>query len=579
MSNGKWILAHISKFKALFLISGVLLTIQTGLEISLTGLQKYVIDDVFSEGRYELLPTILITLVIVVVIYSVFFTVVPYMTKVLETRIYSFISKDLLRNLHKLTINKIQEERTARYVQLMTSDVKKVSVFIGVDIFSGVRHAINILILGVIIGLVSFPVLIFVLLLSIIYIYVGKKFAPRLRGTSNKIEESRADLLVHIEEGISATREVISYNQIETEKQQYHSLFDRYFKRVMNEAKLFNKYLLFSGPLKWGVRLLVFCFGGWALFQGNITLGVFVVVFQFSSSLIDEINNLFLFISHISINFAYIDRIRSLQNDTKISEGTISLIEPVRQITFENVSFSYSGSTREVLSNITIDIPIGKKIAFVGASGGGKSTVIQLLMRFFEPTAGEIRVNGFDLKLIKREDWSNKVSVVFQDPYLLPDTVMTNLLFGADLVDKKRVQYYCKAVKIDDVIESLSEGYDTVIGERGITLSGGQRQRLAIARALIRNTEILICDEATSSLDIRIEREVQHQIDTLRKRKTTIIIAHRLSTIVDSDIIYVVDNGQIVGSGTHESLLKTSPVYSKLYVSNKENENNEINAY
>jgi ABC-type multidrug transport system fused ATPase/permease subunit len=574
MSNKKWIIQQMAKSKGIFLITTLLLILQASSEIMMTALQKYVIDDVFSAGNYEMLPRLLWILASIIIIYSILFTLVPYLTKKAETKVYYSLSKDLLGNLHRLSMEKIQDERTARYVQLMTSDTKKVSAFIGVDLFSGLRHSITILILISIIGAASLTVLVFVLALSAVYIIVAKKYAPNLRELSKSIEESRADLLIHMEEGISSTREVISFNHMKREQEHFNSLFAKYFKKVMNEGKLLNKNLAISGPLRWGVRLVVFGFGGYQLLQGNITLGIFVIIFQFSCSLIDEIHSLFLFVTHLSINLAYVDRVRSIQKEDQIIDGTVSLTEPIKEISFSNVSFSYSPTLPRVLSNININIPIGKKIAFVGSSGGGKSTISQLLIRFFEPTDGYVTVNGHKLTDIKREDWSKTISIVFQEPYLLPSSIKTNLLFGQEQ-DLEKVKYYCKAVMVDEIIEGLSEGYDTIIGERGCTLSGGQRQRLAIARALIRDTEILIFDEATSSLDTETERQVQQQIDKLREGKTTIIIAHRLSTIENADIIYVLDRGEIVGGGTHEFLLQQCEVYQKLNFMQDENESQE----
>ncbi|WP_419890378.1 ABC transporter ATP-binding protein [Paenibacillus xylanexedens] len=572
MGYKQWIVPILLKHKWSFIITAVLLIIQVSLEIIMTGLQKYVIDDIFTAGNYERLTPLLIVFGVVVVGYTILFTFVPYLTKKNETHIYASLSKGLKTDLHRLPMNHIQNERTAQYVQLLTSDTKKAAAFIGVDTFSGLRHACTITILIFIVGTINLSVLVFVLLLSAVYIVVGLKFSPKLRKLSKTIEESREDLLIHLEEGISSTKEVLSFNRLELEEKEYHSLFNRYLKKVIKEGKLMNKQLAISGPLRWGVRLAVFGFGGYELLQGNLSLGLFVIVWQFSSSLIDEIHSLFLFLSHVSINMAYLDRLKAVHDETQLSEGTIHLDEQIWKLSFENVSFTYNTHSPLVLDQLHLDIPIGKKIAFVGGSGGGKSTITQLLIRFFEPTEGRITVNGFNLRDLNRSVWSKKVAVVFQDPYILSDTILNNLTFGQEQTDLDKVKLYSRMAMIDSVIEDLPQGYNTVIGSRGTTLSGGQKQRVAITRALIRNAEILIFDEATSSLDMETERHVQHHIDQLREGKTTIIIAHRLSTIQNSDVIYVLDHGQIVSSGSHETLLKSCSVYKKLYNARMEEE-------
>ncbi|GIP56758.1 ABC transporter ATP-binding protein [Paenibacillus woosongensis] len=571
----RWLIPLLLKYKWSFTLTAILMTMQVALEILMTGLQKTVIDDVFMSGNYDRLTPLLLFFGLVVVGYAILFTVVPYLTKRNESNVYSSLSKELLSNLHSLPMETIQNERTAQYVQLLTFDTKKASAFIGVDSFSGFRHTITIVILMSIIGAAHIWVLIFVLLLSVIYVLIAKKFSPELRKLSKLIEESRGDMLVHIEEGVASTREVISFNRLKLEEEEYRSLFDRYFKRVVKEGKLLNKQLAISGPLRWGIRLVVFAFGGYELLRGNLSLGLFVIVFQYSCSLIDEIHSLFLFLSHVSINMAYLDRLKKVNKEVKISNGTISLDEPIRKLSFDNVSFSYDNQSHNVLTHINLDIPIGKKIAFVGGSGGGKTTIFQLLIRFFEPSEGQIRVNDYNLTDVKRSDWSKKISIVFQEPYLFPDTILHNLTFGNKDIDHDKVRSYSRLAMIDDIIEELPYGYDTVIGERGITLSGGQRQRIAIARALLRDAEILILDEATSSLDMETERLIQQQVDQFRQGKTTIIIAHRMSTIQNADVIHVLDRGQIISSGSHESLLQTCDVYRSLYFAQLEKDNHK----
>ncbi|WP_434748918.1 ABC transporter ATP-binding protein [Paenibacillus amylolyticus] len=569
MSYKQWIVPVLMRHKWSFIITSILLITQVILEIIMTGLQKYVIDDVFIAGNYERLIPLLIIFGAVIAGYTILFTVVPYLTKKIETEIYLLLSKGLKEQLHRLTIHQIHNKRTAQFIQLLTSDTKKAAAFIGVDSFSGIRHAITIVLLIIIIGTINYQILLFVLIMSIFYIFTAKTFSPKLRKISKSIEESRGNLLIHLEEGISSTKEVLSFNRLEHEESKYQSLFNRYLENVVNEGKLLNKQLAISGPLKWGVRLALFGFGGYELLQGNISLGIFVIVWQFSCNLIDEIYSLFLFVSHISINMAYLDRLKAVHDETQVADGTIYLEEKITRLSFEKVSFSYNAHSPLVLDQLHFDIPIGKKIAFVGGSGGGKSTITQLLIRFFEPTMGSIHVNGYQLSDVKRSSWLHKIAVVFQDPYILSDTILNNLTLGRD-ESLSKVKSYSQMAMIDNVIEESTEGYGTIIGARGTTLSGGQRQRLAITRALIRDAEILIFDEATSSLDMETERNVQHNIDQLRKGKTTIIIAHRLSTIQNADVIYVLDRGRIVDSGSHEKLLKSCDLYRKLHLAQKE---------
>jgi ABC-type multidrug transport system fused ATPase/permease subunit len=257
-------------------------------------------------------------------------------------------------------------------------------------------------------------------------------------------------------------------------------------------------------------------------------------------------------------------------NGSQMEDGSKQLAGPIKNLRFERISFRYQEDSNEIFDGLSLELPVGSKIAFVGFSGGGKSTVVQLVARFFEPQAGRILVNQNDLREISRESWMNRLAIVFQEPYLFPDTIKNNLLFGSEDISEERLVRACMAAEIYDQIQELPEGIDTMVGERGIQLSGGQRQRLAIARALLRNPEILILDEATSALDMETERQVFQHLDRDYPGVTKIIIAHRLSTIENANHIFVLDKGRVVEQGTHEQLLKRASLYKSLVV--KQNE-------
>lgn len=565
MKSNAWILELLKKHKWLLLLALGLVGIQSALGVLITGFQKYIIDDIFILGEYDKLVPLLLLFGAAVLGYSLLFTIAPYMSKKNESKIFESLNESLMSALQRLPMSKIQGERTAQYVQLFTSDIKKASTLLGVELFTGFQLLTTIVILSVVIGIMNPLLLVFVFVISAAYVLVGRYYLPKLRVASGEVQENRTNLTVMMEEGISSTREVIAFNRLSWERKQYQQLYERFFSKAMKEERLYNRKVGFTSPLKWGVKLAVFSYGGYLLMQGDITVGMFVVLYQFSDLLIDEINLFSNFLATTSINMAYLDRIKRIHDEPKIKEGTESLSGPIDNVHFENVTFAYSEASNNVLSQLTLDLPMNKKIAFVGPSGGGKSTISQLLIRFFEPTHGAIYVNHQLLDAVKREEWSSRVSIVFQDPYLLPDTIRNNITLGREYVSEEQVRKMCEMARIDTVIEQLSDGYETIIGERGVTLSGGQRQRLAIARALLDNPEILIFDEATSSLDMETERVVQQGIDEYRNGKTTIVIAHRLSTIQNADLIYVLDKGRIASFGTHEELLEKCNVYYELY--------------
>ena len=252
----------------------------------------------------------------------------------------------------------------------------------------------------------------------------------------------------------------------------------------------------------------------------------------------------------VSGNIAHHERMHAVIDMEKHDPGSIALNEPLKSIRFDKIAFRYEPELPRAIVDLSAELPSGRKIAIIGKSGSGKSTIAQLLARFYEPDSGAI--------------WVNDKPLGAQEPYLLPDTIRTNILLGRPGLTDHDLIEACKIAQIHDFICSLPDGYDTQIGKRGIKLSGGQRQRIAIARAIITDPEILVLDEATSALDLETERQLMKQLDARRKGKTTIVIAHRLSTIENADLILVMENGRLAGIGSNAQEMAKLAAYREL---------------
>ncbi|WHT91493.1 ABC transporter ATP-binding protein [Bacillus cereus] len=564
MRNIKFLTSYLSRVKWLLVFSVMILTAETISLLAITALQQRLIDNVLWAGNYDLIFEVVILFAIAFLAHAMLFTLAPHFTHKIVTLIQREISDEFISFMHSIPTEKLQKTRTASYVHNISHDISIVSFLGGIQIPTGIKLTITTILLMVIVGWASPVILIFSTLISVVYIMLGVYFSKRIKKAAKNVQTSKSELLVQLEEGVSSTREVIAYNRLNWEEKLYKTFFNRYFSETIKAEKLNNKKIIFSEPFNWGVKLLILGYGGYLVMQGEMTLGMFVIVFQFGSQLVESYQGIYNFSMEVSSNIASVERLRDVMEGDKLNEGTIKLGEPISKIKFSDVTFKYQENEKNVLNNLNLVVSKGSKVAIVGMSGSGKSTISQLLIRNYEPTLGKILVNDKDLFNISRHDWADKVGIVFQEPYLLPDTVLSNLTLGKKNIGLEKVREICKAVQIDDYIMSLPNQYNSIIGDRGINISGGQRQRLAIARTLIRDPEILILDEATSALDYKTEYLIQNAIDQIRHEKTTIIIAHRLSTVKNSDVIFVMDKGKVVESGTHLELINNNLFYREL---------------
>lgn len=560
-----WLISHVASVKGSMIMTLGIIVLEVACSISLTGIQKWMIDDVFIDKNYTLLMPIVCFFISIIALYSIVVIIRPVCTERINVRLNQKLSLKLYQHLTKLPMLELQNNRTAGYVNNFTSDIVQIANLVSNDLPRVGQLLLNTLVLAVIVGWANLYILLFVLAFSSIYLWIGKYYALKLRSLSKEVQEKRSDFLVQIEEGISASREVLMYNRNQWEIGRLNRAFEKFLSKKIDEVDLLNRQFIRTEPLRWGISMLVLTVGGWEIMRSSLSIGMFVIIYQFTSQLSGRCQELFQATLEVTRKFSYIDRFQSLISgyESKELEGS-GLDGNIRRIRFENVTFQYPSSGDRVLTSLHLDIPVGKKIAFVGTSGGGKSTVAFLLIRFLEVTKGRILVNDGDIRSISHENWVSRCSIVFQEPYFFDDSIYTNLTLGRAGICSGYVQEVCAKMQIHSLILSLPDGYDTIIGERGVTLSGGQRQRLALVRALLSNPEILILDEATSALDIETERQIQKNLDEIRRNKTTIIIAHRLSTIENADRIYVLDNGEIVEEGTHQSLIRNGNVYARL---------------
>nr|WP_233167402.1 ABC transporter ATP-binding protein [Paenibacillus roseus] len=543
MQTLRWIFNYIAQVKHIYISALILLVISVVTNLLITISQKYIIDDVFIAGNYHLFPYFLGFFLLMACLYIASWCFKDILFERASDKLRLIMRKEYMQFLYRMPVKDYQKERIGSFVSYLNEFMNSKNVYIW--IFPElIEKLLNLILLLAIVGYVMPELLVIIIPLSIVFIVQGKYFGSRIQRLSVERNELKTEHNVNIEEGISSSREVVAFHKVHWEVKKLKQSFQRYLNKIFAMVRLERKQLYISEPLRWGSNLLILGYGGYQVIQGNVSIGTFVVFYQLSIQLLDAIQGVYNSIMQFSNAYGGMYKAKDIIQGEQIDIGNTAITNAIQNIVLKDVSFSYTNEQARVLESISMEIPVGEKVAIIGESGSGKSTIAQLLLRFHEPSKGKIEINKIPLNQISRASWTHKVHAVFQDPYLFPDTIRSNILMGRDFSEDQIVQA-CKITEIHQTISELPEGYDTILGERGITLSGGQRQRVSLARAIIGNPEVLILDEATSALDLETERRVQENIDSMRKGKTTIIIAHRLSTVENADICYSLHKGKV----------------------------------
>ena len=397
---------------------------------------------------------------------------------------------------------------------------------------------------------------------------ISYKFFPKIKKTQEKIKKENDEYVKLSTENFTGIREIKSLGiKKNTEK----ILFGKLKKLFIHEKKIRNYELYYrsiNNLIYFVLQFLILLTAGVFFVQGKIVYALFSMLDMYIwriDEVVESISDFGVNYNKVTVSLKRIDEIvnNKLYKDEQF--GNTSIKECKGVIEFKNVKFKYREDEDYTLQGLDLKLEPNKKIAIVGRSGNGKSTIFNLLLRYFDTTEGSILIDGINIKDLTEESLRGNISVIRQLPFLFNMSIKDNFKLVKSNVTIKEIKEVCKRAYIDEYIESLPNKYDTVIGEGGVNLSGGQKQRIAIARTLLLNTKIILFDEATSALDNESQEYIKKTIDDLVQDHTVIIVAHRLSTIVDADIIHVINKGMLSASGTHKELLNDSKVYQKLY--------------
>ncbi|HLR42086.1 MAG TPA: ABC transporter ATP-binding protein, partial [Pseudogracilibacillus sp.] len=401
-----------------------------------------------------------------------------------------------------------------------------------------------------------------------LYGFSVKYFYAKLRSLTRERSQALAEVQGHLHERVQGIPVTRSFALEDYEQDQFDQRNKRFLNKAIEHTDWNAKTFAVTNTITDLAPLLVITYAGYQVIQGNLTIGTMVAFTAYMERVYSPLRRLINSSTVLTQSIASIDRVFEFMNedyDIKDKKEAVTLERVHGNIDFNNVSFAYDEKDGNVLQNVQLNVKNGETIALVGMSGGGKSTLISLIPRFYDVTEGAIKVDGHDIRDVTQRSLRNNIGMVLQDNILFSESIAMNIRMGNPEATDEEVIEAAKQANAHDFIMSLPEQYDTLVGERGVKLSGGQQQRVAIARVFLKNPPILIFDEATSALDLESEHMIQEALEKLAATRTTFIVAHRLATITHADRIVVIEHGQITESGTHEALLRKRGSYYDLY--------------
>lgn len=528
---------------------------------------KFFIDEVLLKGNTRLLIILTVGMFVIALLGFLLASVNRYLYTWISARILFDMRMALYRHLQSLSLRFYTKTRIGEILARINTDLAEIQR-ITTDVL--LNSFTNFLTL---IGTVGFLLwlsykLFLVSSLLLPFAALGLRyFRPRIADKTREIRDRNADLGSFLIETFQGIKLIKAFGAEELELERFARKHQAYIQAVLDLQKLSIFSGGISGLLLPATSLLVFLYGGHLVITGRMTLGDLIA---FSAYLIrafgplQGLMGLYVQLQRARISLQRVFELMALEPEIKEKEGAISLESIKGEVEFEGVSFGYEPD-KPILQNVSFRIPAGTTVAIVGPSGMGKTTLIDLLLRFYDPQKGSIKIDGIDLRDLKIQSLRNHIGVVGQETFLFHATIEENIRYGKNNASREEIIRAARTAYIHDFIESLPQKYETVVGERGVRLSGGERQRVAIARAILKSPRILILDEATSSLDWMSEQQVRTALAELMKGRTTLIVTHRLSSIQNAHQILVIHEGQIVQQGLHEDLLKIEGLYRQLY--------------
>ena len=546
----------------------ILSTIASAMSAVPAWLSKKFVDDVLIKQNKEMFLWIIggIFAATVIKVISSYYSEITsnFVTETIKRE----IKIDIFSHLEKLPINYFKKNKLGDTLSKLTNDTTSLGR-IGFIIFDMFKELLTVLILTGRMFQVDYILALVSLILLPLIIRVVRKYTKKIRKYGRERQDTTGKVTAFTQETLSGIFVIKAFNNTDFVIDKYKDLTKEEFEQAYKTTKIKAKVSPINEVITTFMVLLVVLYGGYQiLVTKKITSGDLISFVTALGLMHQPLKRLISKNNDLQDSLPSADRVVEIFDEkieTDVFGEAVKFDEKIQNIKFENVNYKYDDSNEYVLKNVNLDVKAGEIVAFVGKSGSGKTTLVNLLARFFNTDEGIVTVNGVNIKNIPLKIYRNKFAIVPQETFLFGGTIKENISFGKEVTDEEIITAAKMANAYNFIQEDLPNKFETEVGERGALLSGGQKQRIAIARALIKNPEIMILDEATSALDSESEKLVQDALDSLMEGRTTFVIAHRLSTIVRADKIVVMDNGEIKEIGTHSELIAMNGIYKNLY--------------